>query len=266
VDAEYSFDLAEAAAEREALEVVAERTRRQYPITVSTRLLGGHVDTALMEETESALADLVVMSTHARSGFARVRLGSVADRLIHRISRPILLVQPGTAAGPPEEITMRRMLITVDGSPFSEQVLEQATPLLLATGARPTLLHVVSPLLGPVRRSEHQDEFRIIHRRADAIAYLQALAAPLEEHDLAPQICAVVERSAAAAILNAAAYDDVDAVAMATHGRGGLTRLLMGSVADQVLRNCRKPVLLFRPRPVPLPEGRMSDMLLAYGH
>lgn len=266
IDAEYEYDATQASAERATLDAVAERIRARYPITVSTRMLTGHIEDALLHETEHALADLVVMATHARAGFARVRLGSVADRLVHRLSRPLLLVQPGTEVRPPEEVRFRRVLITLDGSPFAEQVLEQVTPLLLATGAQPTLLHVVAPLLGPVRRGDGQENFRVIHRREDAIAYLMTQAQPLAEQGLHPQIQAVVERSAAAAILNAGAYDDVDMIAMATHGRGGLSRLLMGSVADQVLRNCRKPILLFRPRPVPLPQGQMTDIFLAYGH
>lgn len=266
IDAEYEYDAEQAEAERDALEAIGERVRATYPITVSTRLLCGHVEAALLQETESALADLVVMATHARSGFARVRLGSVADRMVHRMSRPVLLVQPGEDATPPEEIHFRRVLITLDGSPFSEQVIEQVTPLLQATGAKPWLLHVVSPLLGPVRRSGVQDDTRVIHRREDAIAYLATQAQPLIEAGLQPEMHAVVDRSPAAAVLNAAAYEDVDLLAMATHGRGGLTRLIMGSVADQVLRNCRKPILLFRPRPVPLPQGQMADVFLAYGH
>lgn len=266
VEAEYEYDAAEEAGEGAALEALAERVRARYPITVSTRLLGGHVEGALLQETESTLADLVVMATHARSGFARVRLGSVADRLVHRMSRPVLLVQPGAEVEPPAEIPFRRVLITLDGSPFSEQVLEQVTPLLVATGARPWLLHVVSPLLGPARRSGVADDARSIHRREDAIAYLTMQAQPLAEQGLHPEIYAVVDRSPATAILNAAACADVDLLAMATHGRGGLTRLIMGSIADQVLRNCRKPIVLFRPRPVPLPQGKMTDVFLAYGH
>jgi nucleotide-binding universal stress UspA family protein len=266
IEAEYEFDAERAGLELNTLDQLAERIRARFPITVSTRMLGGHVEAALLQETESALADLVVMATHARAGFARVRLGSVADRLVHRLSRPILLVQPGDALEPPAEIGFRRVLITLDGSPFSEQVLEQVTPLLVATGARPWLLHVVSPLLGPVRRGGEQDDTRVIHRREDAIAYLMTQAQPLAEQGLHPEIHAVVDRSPAAAILNAASYDDVDLICMATHGRGGLTRLVMGSIADQVLRNCRKPILLFRPRPVPLPQGQMTDVFLAYGH
>lgn len=266
VDAEYEFDADQAERERSGLEEVAERVRSRFPITVSTRMLGGHVEGAIEHEAASAVADLVVMATHARAGFARVRLGSVADRLVHRVSRPVLLVQPGTATTPPEQVSFRRVLVTLDGSPFSEQVIEQITPLLVATGARPWLLHVVSPLLGPARRTGYRDDERVIHRREDAIAYLTTHAQQLAEAGVKPEIHAVVDRSPAAAILNAAAYDDVDLLAMATHGRGGLTRLIMGSIADQVLRNCRKPMLLFRPRPVPLPQAEMPDIFLAYGH
>ena len=82
VEAEYEYDADALASEGARLEEVAAEVRARYPITVSTRMLSGHVEGALRTEVESALADLVVMATHARGGFARVRLGSVADRLV----------------------------------------------------------------------------------------------------------------------------------------------------------------------------------------
>jgi nucleotide-binding universal stress UspA family protein len=83
---------------------------------------------------------------------------------------------------------------------------------------------------------------------------------------LEPEIHAVVDRSAAAAILHAAASEEVDVLIMATHGRGGLSRLLVGSVADQVLRQCRKPIMLYRPQPAGAPRAELQDAFMIYGH
>lgn len=266
VDAEYEFDAEFAQREAEYLDEVAGRVRGSTSAVVTTRMLNGHVDGAIRHEAEAAVADLVVMSTHARSGFARVRLGSVADQLVHSLSMPILLLQPGEAAAPPAFTGFRRALIPLDGSPFSEQVLHHSIPLLKATGARPWLLHVVSPLLGPARRTGHPEDIRTIQRREDAVAYLTVQAATLKEAGLEPEIHTVVDRNAAAAILNAAQYEDVDLLAMATHGRGGITRLIMGSIADQVLRHCRKPIMLFRPHPIAAPHIELQDAFMIYGH
>lgn len=266
VEAEYAFDAEHEAREAGYLDDVAERVRAATSAVVSTRMLSGHVEGAIRHEAEASVADLLVMSTHARSGFARVRLGSVADELVHSLSMPILLLQPADAVAPPAFDGFRRALVTLDGSPFSEQVLHQTIPLLAATGARPLLLHVLAPILGPARRTAPPDDPRIIQRRDDAIAYLNTQAAMLAEHGIESEVLTVVHRDAASAILELAAADDVDLLAMATHGRGGLTRLIMGSIADQVMRQCRKPIMLYRPRPVSMPHPELQDAFTIYGH
>ena len=265
VEAEYAFDAAHEAREGEYLAAVAERVRQTTTAVVTSRMLTGRVEGAIRHEAETAVADLLVMSTHARSGFARVRLGSVADALVHSLSMPILLVQPGETAAPPSFDGFRRALVTLDGSPFSEQVLHQALPLLATTGARPLLLHVLAPMLGPPRRTGGPEDPRTIQRRQDAIAYLNVQAGVLAQHGLESEVRVVVDRNPAAAILELAAADDVDLLAMATHGRGGLSRLVMGSVADEVMRQCRKPILLYRPRPVAMPHAELQEAFTIYG-
>jgi len=266
VDAEYDYDADSAAEESSALESIAAELRVRTSVPVETRSLTGRVDGAIQHEAETAVADLVVMATHARSGFARVRLGSVADRLVHTLNIPILLLQPGDRSAPETFPGFRRALLPLDGSPFSEQVLHQSIPLLQATGARPCLLHVVAPILGPARRSAESDGGRTIQRREDAIAYLETQARVLSAAGIEAEIEAVVDRSPATAVLNAATAPAIDVLIMATHGRGGLTRLLMGSVADQILRNCQKPLLLYRPQPMPVPQRELQDAFLSYGH
>jgi len=266
VDAEYEFDAEAVEREAAVLEDVAARLREETSVVVTTRSLYGRVDGAIRHEAESAVADLVVMATHARSGFARVRLGSVADRLVHSLNIPLLLLQPVEGAPPPEFRGFRRVLIPLDGSPFSEQVLERSIPLLKAAGGTPVLLHVVAPMLGPARRTGVPADGRTIQRREDAVAYLETQARALMAEGLEPEIRAVVDRSAASAILNEAGQDDLDALVMATHGRGGMTRLLVGSVADQVLRQCRKPIMLYRPQPVGTPRPELQDAFIIYGH
>jgi nucleotide-binding universal stress UspA family protein len=267
VDAEYEFDAEAAEHEAEVLEAAAARVRAATSAVVTTRSLSGRVDGAIRQEAESAVADLVVMATHARSGFARVRLGSVADRLVHTLNIPVLLVQPGEAAEPPVFEGFRRVLIPLDGSPFSEQVIERSLPLLKAAGGTPVLLHVVAPMLGPARRPEAPaPEGRTIQRREDAVAYLEVQARTLAAEGLEPEIRVIVDRSPATAILSAAGEPDMDALVMATHGRGGVTRLLVGSVADQVLRQCRKPIMLYRPQPIGTARAELQDAFMIYGH
>jgi nucleotide-binding universal stress UspA family protein len=121
-------------------------------------------------------------------------------------------------------------------------------------------------MLGPARRSGETLDGRAIQRREDAILYLQGQARTLADQGITADLETVVDRNAADAILAAAAAPDVDVLVMATHGRGGLSRLIVGSVTDQVLRRCRKPMLLYRPRPVEVPTQDLRDAFLVYGH
>jgi nucleotide-binding universal stress UspA family protein len=90
-------------------------------------------------------------------------------------------------------------------------------------------------------------------RRGDAIEYLERVADQISAQTANVDIATVECMRAAQGILEYAHTTQADLVAMATHGRGGLTRLLLGSVADDVLHGVHVPLLLYRP-----PEGKTS--------
>jgi nucleotide-binding universal stress UspA family protein len=140
----------------------------------------------------------------------------------------------------------KRALVPLDGSPVAEAIvpfiLEIAGPLDMAV----RLLHVVEPIrsvvgdgAGPVIVDDP------VARQRDAEEYLAALAAELRARGI--DASWEVRRGAAAtAILAAAKSFGADLIAMSTHGRSGLGRLLFGSVAEQVLRHADVPVFLMR--------------------
>jgi nucleotide-binding universal stress UspA family protein len=194
--------------------------------------------------------DLVVMTTHSRGEVARMWLGSVADRLVRELSVPILLVRPRQP--PPDmdqEQLFRHVLIPLDGSPQAEAVLEYAVALIALMGARCTLLQAIDPLLaghtippytvGLTKREAEQ-------LQAEAGNYLTRIAAQLRTQSVSVQAHVVIAEPADA-ILAYAGEHAVDLIAMATHGRRGLSRMVMGSVASQVVHDAHTPVLLYRP-------------------
>jgi nucleotide-binding universal stress UspA family protein len=133
-------------------------------------------------------------------------------------------------------------LILLDGSVLAEQVLEPALDLARLMGARCTLLRVVESRSSPVGRATGGPP-----EKAQAEAYLEHVAARVREQGVQVRTRVVIARHAAEAILKEAAVQASNLIALATHGRGGLRRLLLGSVADKLFRAAASPVLVYRP-------------------
>lgn len=196
--------------------------------------------------------DLVVMTTHGRSGLARFWLGSTADVLVRIGHVPLLLIRPSEGvATVPTTPRYRTILIPLDGSALAEGILPPALELGRLTQAAYTLLHVVEPRTqvrwGPYMSPTDLDPDATRRRQAEARQYLERVAAPLRAAGTTFQLRAVFGDQAAAAIVRMARRHEADMIALATHGHSGLTRLLLGSVADKVLRTSPVPVLIYRP-------------------
>jgi len=135
----------------------------------------------------------------------------------------------------------RRILVPLDGSTLAEVVLPKVKELAVSLGAEILLLRVaiahVFPGVDPT-----EEEVRVVR---EAEEYVGAMAGKLAEKGISVRT-AVRYGKAAAEIIEHIAANEVDLVAMSTHGRSGLSRLVMGSVAEEVVRNAEVPVLLWR--------------------
>jgi nucleotide-binding universal stress UspA family protein len=182
------------------------------------------------------------MATHGRGPLSRFWLGSVADELIRRTPVLVLLVRPGEKVpGMIPEVVLGNILIPLDGSALAEQVLEPALELARLMEARCTLLRVVESCSSPADRGSDGPP-----ERAPAETYLNRVAGRLREKGLRIRTRVVVARHAAEAILEEAEAQASNLIALATHGRGGFKRMLLGSVADKVLRGASTLVLVQR--------------------
>jgi nucleotide-binding universal stress UspA family protein len=177
--------------------------------------------------------DTIAMTTHARAGISRSLLGSVAQEVVRRSSLPVFLVRPGM---PTRARPVRRILVPLDGSPRSERMLDVLRPLAYGTRAELLLLHVV-PL---EEDTALRDPSRAYEKMARSLESACVSARPI-----------VTRGDPVIEIIHQAKAQDVDAIAMATHGRTGLERMLVGSVAEGVLRRADCPVLLLRVVGVP---------------
>jgi nucleotide-binding universal stress UspA family protein len=219
-------------------------------VPISCHVEVGPVVEALDAHARAAGADLLVMTTHGWGPLRRAWLGSVADGLLRRTPCPILAVRPREGEQPTlEEKTFVHLLVTLDGSSESREILPYARGMVRLTGCRVTLLRVIPPhfpLSSPfTSHTTHQfqglEGEETIARKA-----LSEEAEALSADGITAEMATVSGVPAAEGILEFAREKEVDVIAMATHGRGGVARLILGSVADKVIRGGNTPVLLHR--------------------
>lgn len=215
---------------------------------ICSALLEGWVTEALERHAREIGAQLIVMTTHGRTGMSRAWLGSVADSLVRHSHFPLLLIRPldeeGKAFPSP---SFRHLLVPLDGSVTGEGVLPTAVLLARSLGSRVTLFHVVSPFRTVGARPVPLPAGDAEERRRRGEDYLAGVAKRLQGEGVEVEGMVEVHASPARAILEAVERQGTDLVAMATHGYRGMKRAVLGSVADKVLRGCTKPLLLVRP-------------------
>ncbi|MEN9934033.1 MAG: hypothetical protein RLZZ387_612 [Chloroflexota bacterium] len=191
---------------------------------------------------------LIVMATHGYGGLRRWTLGSVADKVVHATTTPVLLVRVGVTAPEPPS-ALRRILVPLDGSALAAQALPVALELAGAARAELILLQAVlpfnelgwdlAPLAGPIPTAALEEELM------QTSAQLRLAAERVARPDLT--ITPIAELGYPAdVILEEADRRRADLIVMATHGRSGLRHWVLGSVADKVLHGAHTPLLLVR--------------------
>ncbi len=237
-------------ASRAYLEERAARIR-ESGVPANAVLLDGRAARALEEHVRSEGISLVVATTHGRGGLSRVVQGSVVDDLVRLVNVPVLTLRPPNGDEQPSTPrTIRRVLVALDGSDTAAHALGPATRLAKVTGASVHLLHVVTPS-AQARAQERPAAEKTGDPESDplaaaGLALLEEAAAPLRAEGMEVETIVRVAPDPAECILQVAEERDVDCITIASHGRGGLTRLLFGSVADRVFRGAQQPVMLLR--------------------
>lgn len=217
-------------------------------VTVETIVRHGNPSVALLDLADELNAAAIVMASHGRGGLKRLVLGSVAMQLVSHTAVPVFLVR---AVIPAERRTadLHRLLVPLDGSVLASRALEVAREMA-TPGTTLVLVRVV-----PWPRSFVLDDASERPRDAEATAYgvgiateyLEHVATPLREAGLSVETQVIVSETkdtVSRHLAVAVAAWDVDAIVMSTHGHGGVTGWLLGSVADQVVRNVDRPVML----------------------
>jgi nucleotide-binding universal stress UspA family protein len=213
-------------------------------------------------------ADLIAMTTHGRSGFARWVTGSVADKVLRTSRRPVLLVhaREESPASQPHELEIKRILVPLDGSALGESVLPFVQDLAVSLNASLVLLNVVVPTVELSATFLPASTSILGELQAGAKEYIGGVAKRVQESGVSVEASVVVGH-AAEAILDMAGQTSADLIALSTHGRSGPARWILGSIADAVIRHADGPCLVIpaprREREEARPQPKSTEVPMA---
>jgi nucleotide-binding universal stress UspA family protein len=199
---------------------------------------------AIVDTAERTGTDLIALGTHGRSGFERVLLGSVTERVVRTTRCPVITVPPPAAAT--SSLPFRRVLCAIDFSEPSLAALELAMSIALESRSALTVLHVIE---FPQESQSHvfttlpfdMDAYRAAVQ-ADATRRLNSLV-PDEVREYCQPVTKITTGKAYEQILHVASDGHADLIVLGVHGRNALGLMLFGSTTNQVIRRATCPVL-----------------------
>lgn len=200
---------------------------------------------ALLNYAAEEDVDLIALGTHGRRGPSRVLLGSVAEEVVRRAQQPVLTVRgEGDDASLPSPGTLDRILVPVDFSEYAREALLYAREWATLYDAEIDVLHVVEEDLHPAFYVGGVSSIYDVEPNLDdkVRGQLSSFVSDVLDSDEGVNTH-VRTGSAASGIVEFVGENDVDLVSLSTHGRTGLERFLLGSVAEKVVRHVGCPVL-----------------------
>jgi nucleotide-binding universal stress UspA family protein len=233
-------------------------------VKTETAAVTGTAAQSILSAIQSLHADLVVMCSHGYTGFKRWALGSVAHKLAPHSTVPVLILRDGGSVPTTQSQQPMRVFVPLDGSPLSESALEPAAQLITALApSAQKVMHLIRVVdvpssYGKFRSfvDEHYDAGVRSATKHEYEAYLDAVAKRFfKEGDLASYNLSIttsvpINMDVAEAIVQAAEEGEgpelsgYDLIVMATHGRGGVQRWVLGSVAERVLHASKVPLMI----------------------
>jgi nucleotide-binding universal stress UspA family protein len=223
------------------LQAAVKRAAHNGASRATAKLVSGLPWAQIIEELNNHEYDVCVIGTHGRTGLARVLLGSVAEKVVRHAPCSVLVVHPTGEAGP-----FRHALAATDFSDSAAHAIDVATTLVEASGSI-SLLHVIEVPVVYAGELPIEDFAQDLDKTA-------GVALDTESARLKQMTTRSVDAQSrigypGAQILAALDNDPtVDLVVLGSHGRTGMKRVLLGSVAEKVVRHARCPVLVAHKR------------------
>ena len=208
----------------------------------------------ILDEAETLANPLILLASHGRSGLSRFVFGSVATRVLQTSQNPVMIVRAREAEEQPEAVSLKHIMVLLDGSDLSEKALPYAAELARDSGGQLHLVRVAETyrdelpdkpphiFTAPSYEAmlEHFDELE-----QQAREYLTGVATRLEGESLSVT-SEVLSGDPVREIGKCSEREQPDLIVMTTHGRSGIARWFYGSVADRILTSTSTPVLLVR--------------------
>jgi nucleotide-binding universal stress UspA family protein len=222
-------------------------------VAIDLDIAEGSTATAILAKADAMPADLLVMGTHGRSGFERLVLGSVTEKVLRKAACPVLTVPkavPDVVPAPP--VLFKRIICAIDFSDCSMHALNYAMSLTQEADAHLTVMHVIE-LPPDVPREVHETVLAGPRNLREYLALAEEDArARLKEAipDSVRAYCTVDTVQPTGKpyreILRVAEEQTADLIVIGIHGRGPVDRLLFGSTAEHLVRQASCPVLTLR--------------------
>ena len=193
-------------------------------------------------------ADLIVMGTHGASGFERLLLGSVTEKVLRKAPCPVLTVPRLASPEAAQAVTFKTIVCAVDFSPASTRAFDYALSLAQEVGGRLVLVHALEWFAeNPPHLTEHFNvpEFRLILEQ-DARKQLEELVPEVARTWCTAEMI-VAHGKASREVLRIAAERNADLIVLGVQGRGTIDVTLFGSTAQHVVRGATCPVLTVGP-------------------
>ncbi len=223
---------------------------------IKKELVIGHAANEILGFIRNSGINLIVMATHGRSGISSLVMGSVANRVVRASEIPVLLVRPGEGKGTEQDTYVTgKVIIPLDGSKSGESVVslvqtfisqfgDEQSEIILLSVCEPNPVQSGYPVV--VSEAEQAAAVKAFKHELEAEQYLYELAGLLRSDGFNVST-EIVTGDPAEKIIERACENGVNLIAMATHGRSGITRIAYGSVAEAVIHRTKTPILLIRP-------------------
>ncbi|MCX6009711.1 MAG: universal stress protein [Chloroflexi bacterium] len=241
--------------ERALTEYIERRAEKIQSLGMKARsaCIEGEPATSIIDFAGKNDVSLIVISTHGRTGISHWPLGSIANKVVQRSHIPVFLVRSSQPGKTPADKELRKILVTLDGSHFSEAIIPYVEKLAKVMGSEVVLLRVIEPAKLPqlaayIDREKYEKDF-IAKLEREAERYLGKKKTALASKGVKVN-SAFLEGKPVETILQYTEDNSVNLIALTTHGFSGITKWAYGSVASRIIEGSSKPTLLVRP---PLP-------------
>ena len=216
-------------------------------VRVNCSTENGRPENLIIDRAATDPNTLIVIATHGRSGMQRWLIGSVADKVLHGSTNHLLLIRTSAEGKTDGEAALKRAIVPLDGSSLAEKILPHIIDIARKMPLEVILFraYALPPAISPDEYGTYTDEL-IRQLEAGAKEYLAAMTRELR-HQGVQNISSVIEFGYGAEEITSLARRTPDnLIAMCTHGRSGVTRWVLGSVTERVVRHSGDPVLIVR--------------------